>query len=281
MSYSTIKSYAKINLALNVVGKKFSLHKIESIVSFLDLYDEIFIRNIKSKNHKIKFIGKFSKDINSNNTLSKLLKIIDKKKLLKNQKFEIIIKKNIPSKAGLGGGSMNAACTLKYLIKKKLIDISIKEIHEICNSIGSDVILGIYSNNLILKSDKTIQEFLIKKKFFSLVVKPDLDCSTKKIYSYVKKFKRPKFNQPKKKLFNIDSLKKMNNDLELIVLNKYPKICTLKNFLERLSRVEFVRMTGSGSAIIAYFKTYKLCKQAEKKVKKRFKNYWCKAAKTI
>ena len=80
MSYSKIKSYAKINLALNIVGKTFLLHKIESIVSFLNLYDEISIRTIKNKRHKIKFIGKFSSNINSNNTISKLLKKIEKKK---------------------------------------------------------------------------------------------------------------------------------------------------------------------------------------------------------
>ena len=79
----------------------------------------------------------------------------------------------------------------------------------------------------------------------------------------------------------MDFLKKMSNDLEPIALAKYPKLNTLKRFLEKLSNVEFVRMTGSGSAIIAYFKTDKLCKDAEKKVKKQFRNYWCKAAKTI
>ena len=46
MSYFKIKSHAKINLALNVVGKSKSLHKIESIVSFLDLHDEIKIKKI-------------------------------------------------------------------------------------------------------------------------------------------------------------------------------------------------------------------------------------------
>ena len=40
-------------------------------------------------------------------------------------------------------------------------------------------------------------------------------------------------------------------------------------------------MTGSGSAIIAYFKSYKMCKEAKKKVKKQFRNYWCVTAKTI
>ena len=58
MSYFKIKSHAKINLALNVVGKSKLLHKIESVISFLDLHDEIKIRKIVGKNHKIRFIGK-------------------------------------------------------------------------------------------------------------------------------------------------------------------------------------------------------------------------------
>ncbi len=51
--------------------------------------------------------------------------------------------------------------------------------------------------------------------------------------------------------------------------------------MKKLSNNEFVRMTGSGSAIIVYFKTIKNCKDAEKKVKKQFRNYWCKTSKTI
>ena len=281
MGYSKIKSYAKINLALNIVGKASSLHKIESIVAFLDLHDQILIKKIKNKNHKIKFIGKFSNHINSNNTVSKLLEIIDKKNLLNSTKFKIIIRKNIPSKAGLGGGSMNAAAIFKFLIKKKLIKISKKNIHKICNLIGSDVILGIHNSNLILKSNNTVKKFLVKKNFFILVVKPSFGCSTKEIYSKVKKYSKAKFNKPIKKMFDIDFLKKMNNELEKIALNKYSKLIILKKFLEELSKVEFVRMTGSGSAIIAYFKTYKICQDAEKKVKKQFRNYWCKTAKTI
>ena len=281
MSYSKVKSYSKINLALNVIGKSTSLHKIESIITFINLYDEISIKNIKNKSHKIKFVGKFSNNISSINTVSKLLKIIDKDKLLKATKLEIIIKKNIPLEAGLGGGSMNAATILKFLVKKKLINISEEKLYRICSSVGSDVILGMHSNNLILKSNNTIKEFLIKKNIFTLVVKPSFGCSTKKIYSKVKKFRKAKFNKPVKSMFDLGFLKKMNNDLELIALNKYPKLNTLKKFLDKLSKVEFVRMTGSGSAIIAYFKSYKMCKEAEKKVKNKFRNYWCKTAKTI
>jgi 4-diphosphocytidyl-2-C-methyl-D-erythritol kinase len=280
MSYFKIKSFAKINLALNVTGKKNSLHKIESIVSFVDLHDEILIKKIDKNSNKIKFIGKFSKRIRSKNTVSQLLENINKKNLLKG-KFQIIVKKNIPSEAGLGGGSMNAANVLNFLIKKKLIRIKKKEINEISNSIGSDVVLGLYSKNLILKSNNSINTPLIKKKIYTLIVKPNFGCTTKKIYSRVKKFSKSKFNITSKHMFSMKFLKNMKNDLEIIALNKYPKLNTLKNFLEKLSKVEFVRMTGSGSAIIAYFNSDKKCKEAEKKVKKQFRNYWCKTAKTI
>ena len=280
MSYLKIKSYAKVNLALNIVGKRHSLHKIESIVSFLDLHDEIQVKKIENKNHKINFIGKFSNNIKSKNTVSQLLKSIDKKKLLKD-KLQVIIKKNIPSKAGLGGGSMNAANIFNFLIKKKLVKINKKKIIEICNLIGSDVVLGIYSKDLILGSNNSIKTFPIKKKIYTLIVKPDFGCSTKKIYSKVRKFTKIRFNLASKNMFSTKFLKKMKNDLELIALNKYPKLNTLKSFLEKLSKVEFVRMTGSGSVIIAYFNSVKKCKEAEKKVKKKFRNYWCKTAKTI
>ena len=53
MKYSKIKSYAKINLFLNIIGKTSSLHKIESIIAFVDLHDVILIKSIKSKKNNI------------------------------------------------------------------------------------------------------------------------------------------------------------------------------------------------------------------------------------
>tara|TARA_B100000900_G_scaffold100982_1_gene83624 strand:- start:2541 stop:3383 length:843 start_codon:yes stop_codon:yes gene_type:complete len=280
MSYFKIKSHAKINLALNVVGKFKLLHKIESIVCFLDLYDEIKIKKIQYKTHKISFIGKFASGIKTQNTISQLLNNIDKQKLLKN-KYQIIIKKNIPSKAGLGGGSMNAASILNYFVKKKLIKLKNQEIIDISYSVGSDVVLGLYSKSLILKKNNLIKTQVFKKKFNILIVKPNFGCSTKKIYSKVKKFTRSEFNLTSKKLFNLKFLKGSKNDLEAIAFKEYPKLKTLKNFLDNLPHTEFVRMTGSGSAIIAYFSSARKCKEVEKKVKKKFRNYWCKSSKTI
>jgi len=279
MSYIKIKSHAKINLALNIVGKTKKLHKIESIVSFLDLHDEIRIKKINQKNNKIKFFGKFSKGIKSKNTVSELLKNIEKKKLFK-EKFQITIKKNIPSEAGLGGGSMNAASVLNFFIKEKLLKRK-KEILEIANAIGSDVVLGLYKKNLVLKSNNEIKVIPSKKKFNILLVKPSFGCSTKKIYSKVKKFYKPEFNTKIDNLMRSDFLREKKNDLEPIAIESYPKLKILKDFLDKLPNTEFVRMTGSGSTIIAYFNSLEKCKEASKKVSKQFRNYWCKTSKTI
>ena len=82
MNLSLIKSYAKINLSLGVIKKTNSgYHKIESLISFLKIYDEIKIKKINKKNHKVEFFGKFSKGIGKYNTVTKLLDVLDKKKM--------------------------------------------------------------------------------------------------------------------------------------------------------------------------------------------------------
>ena len=79
-----IKSFSKINVHLNVIKKlKSNFHRIETLVMFSDLYDLLYVKKINAKKHKITFYGKFSKNISSTNTISKLLDLLDKKKLLK------------------------------------------------------------------------------------------------------------------------------------------------------------------------------------------------------
>lgn len=281
MSFDKIKSNAKINLSLNVTGKYSKLHKIESIISFISLHDNIFIKSIKSKKHNIQFFGKFSKNITKNNTIIQLLKLLDKKKLLNNQKFFIKVEKCIPIQAGLGGGSMNAANILKYFIDKKIIYISNKDIRSICMSIGSDVFLGFKSSNLVLTSkNKVINFFKVKKKHI-LIVKPVFGCSTKSVYSKVQLYNKPKLDNPKKNMFNFQYLKRLDNSLEPIVLSKFSNLESAKNYLESLSKILFVRMTGSGSALVAYFKSKKACDIAMRQFKKVYKNYWCIVSKTI
>ena len=83
MKTNELKSFAKINLALHVTGKLTNLHKIESIVKFIELHDIISIKKINSDKHKISFNGNFSKNIKKDNTVNKLFKILEKKKNIK------------------------------------------------------------------------------------------------------------------------------------------------------------------------------------------------------
>ena len=276
-----IKSHAKINLALNVTGKNKRLHRIESLISFIDLHDLIYLKKIKKDDHMIIFKGKFSKNIAKINTVTNLLKLLDEKNLLNNQKFYIKILKNIPQEAGMGGGSMNAASLLNFFIEKKIIKIKKDELKKICNEIGSDVILGIKPSSAILLSNGDIKKYKNKIKFHTLVTKPNFGCSTKYIYSKVNSFSKPQFNPPKQKLFEAKYLKNLDNDLEKVALNKYPELKRIKSYLSGLPNALFARMSGSGSSIVAYFHSKKACKKAYNQYKRKFNSHWCIESKTI
>ena len=281
MNSFKIKSYAKINLALNVIKKKTKLHKIESLISFIDFHDLIYLKQITKKNHKISFKGKFSKNIDKINTVTNLLKLLDKKNFLNNKKFDIKIIKKIPQEAGMGGGSMNAASLINFFINQKILKIKKNELIKLTSQIGSDVILGIKPINTILLPNGDIKKYSKNIKLYTLVVKPDFGCSTKYIYSQVKSFSKSQFSFPKQKMFEVKYLKTLNNDLEVIVFKKYPEIKNIKLFLENIPNTIFVRMSGSGSSIVSYFHSKRACSNALKQFKRKFNTYWCITSKTI
>tara|TARA_B100000787_G_C16136473_1_gene269892 strand:+ start:220 stop:1065 length:846 start_codon:yes stop_codon:yes gene_type:complete len=281
MSIFKIKSHAKINLALNVTGKTSKLHKIESIVSFIDLHDIIYLKQTNNKVHEISFKGKFSKNINKINTISSLLRLLDKNNFLSNKKFKIKVIKNIPQESGLGGGSMNAASLINFFIEKKIFKLSKNELTKITRVIGSDVILGIKPTNAILTSNGKIQKYVKNIKLHILVIKPNFGCSTKQVYSKVKSFSKSQFNFPKQTMFEAEYLKTLNNDLEKIAFKQHPKLKKLKSFLLTLPNNIFVRMSGSGSSIVAYFHSKRSCGNAYSQFKRKFNSHWCITSKTI
>ena len=72
-----------------------------------------------------------------------------------------------------------------------------------------------------------------------------------------------------------------NNSLENIVLKKYQVLTKIKSYLRNLGKPIFVRMSGSGSAFIAYYASKRQCDMAQKQFNKQYKKYWCISSKTI
>ena len=282
-----IKSYCKINLSLRVIKKlNNNYHNIISLITFCDLHDVILISKTKSLKDKISFSGKFKKGINKkSNTVTKILNLLRRAKLLENQAFKINIRKNIPHGSGLGGGSSNAADLLNYFNSKMKLKLSKKKIKQLANQIGFDVPINLERQNTLLTGKKDeILRLNQKFKLNLLIVYPNLICSTKIIY---KKNKKISLSTPQsffciknnKKLINL--LKNENNDLEEAVIKIYPKVKKIIDYIKSIKGCYFSRITGSGSACIGIFSNMKNAIYAQKLIKLKYPNYWCVVSKTI
>jgi len=284
---SKIKSYCKINLSLKVIEKlNNGYHNIASLITFCDLHDLISLtKNNKSKD-KITFSGRFKKGINNNsNIVTKLLYLLRKNNLLNNKNFKINIKKNIPHGSGLGGGSSNAAALLNFFNKKENLKLSKKKLIKLGRNLGFDVPISLEKKNTLLPGKKNkILRFNKKFRFNLLIVYPNIICSTKKIYSINKK-KSPFKNIYLSKIDNnkkiIGFLNKNTNDLENVVINIYPKVGKLINYIKSLKGCYFSRITGSGSACIGIFSSRSNAIKAKRMIGSKYPTYWCVVSKTI
>ena len=277
-----INSYCKINISLRVIKKlKNGLHKINTFITFARIFDQIYLKEIKNTKDKISFYGKFKNKISkSNNTISRILDLLRKKNFIKKIYFEIKVKKNIPTKSGLGGGSMNAASLLTFLVKKYNLRIKQKDLFKLAAKVGSDVIVGLKFQNVFFNSgSNTIKRYKNKLNLFVLLVKPNVNCSTKLIYSKNRQFSKQYKNKDISKFGKF--FEKDVNDLEKVAFKIYPKIKRLKDYLNIQKKCIFSRMTGSGSVCVAYFKDYKAARKAEINLKNKFPNYWCKLSKAM
>ena len=276
-----IKSYAKINLSLNIIKKirKKRLHDIQSQFCLINLFDKISIKRIKKNIDKISFNGPHSKYVKkSDNSIQKILKIMRNFKLISNY-YSIKIYKQIPVFAGLGGGSSNAASLLKFLSKRKIED---KIFKKIINLAGSDLRLFFYNQGVQQNLEKVVK-FKKKYNLFFLVVYPNIKCSTKEVYSKVKNFNKKKVLKQnyKNKVALINQIFNLKNDLQSIVEKKYPVIQKLLLNISNEKGCYFSRMTGSGSACYGLFRDKRSSKVALKRLRKKYPKFWFSIAKTI
>ena len=275
-----LKSFSKINLSLNVNSKlKNGLHDIQSYYCLINLFDKIKIRKIDKKKDKVVFFGPFVKHIKkSNNSITNLLKLLRKLELISGY-YSVNVIKNIPVFSGLGGGTSNAASVLKFLLKGK---VSKKILEKVEKLIGSDLRLFFHKQGFLqnLRTIKTIK----KQKLFFLLSRPNIICSTKKIYSKVKKYSKKKkinFQKMNNKKGFINYILEQNNELQSIVEEEYPSIKILLKDINTEKGCYFSRMSGSGSVCYGLFNNESNAKKALNKIKIKHPKFWFSIAKTV
>ena len=181
----------------------------------------------------------------------------------------------------MGGGSMNASSLLKFFIKNQKLNLSYNEIMKISSKIGSDVFIGMQNKRSILYGNRNLKNLKKNLDLYTILVRPNFGCSTKSIYKNVKKYSKPIFKMNKRVAINYKFLSSLNNDLEEPAFTKYPELKKIKELMEKLDKILFVNMTGSGSTIVGYFILKKNALNAFKILKKKYKKYWCILSKTI
>lgn len=272
MQELSIKSFAKINIGLNVISKRDDgFHNLQTIFFPLSLHDLI---TIKKSNQFIFTSNDKDLENDKNNLIIRVHNLIEKT-CEKNLNCEIYLQKNIPIGAGLGGGSSNAASVLKGLIELFSLDIDSSKLSSIALELGSDVPLFLTKLPAYAESrGEKLVPIILDVKGFLLIVNPGIQVSTKFAFNRI----TPKL--PSKSLKDLivngeiqfnDLVRYASNDFEEIVFKEFPEIKEIKDMMIQFGS-ELSLMTGTGSTVFGFFYDEEAAHQTE--LFFRCKNYF-------
>lgn len=265
------KAYAKINLGLKVIRKRVdNYHDLEMVMAPINLFDVLEFK--KNKTGKMNVVN----NIYADNIVLKAAKIMQDRFDIA-EGLNISIKKNIPDQAGLGGGSADAAVTLKAINKIFKLHLDMTALLAIAEELGSDVAFCLYNKKALVSGKGEKVEIINSKlKAYIVLVQPEFKCSTKVIFENHKiinasnvtalldAVKKGSLNEVSKYLFN---------DLERTVnLLNDNKIKDIKGLLINHGALN-ASMSGSGSLVFGLYKLKKDAKKVCKDIEKNNKNY--------
>ena len=247
-----INTYAKINLNLKISKDiEDGLHNISSLIVPIDLCDSIEIIETNADVDKIQFD---KEGISEENTISKSLNLLRSRSNLPGF-FDIIIKKNIPIEAGLGGGSSNAAGIISTLTKK--YNLQMPTYREIAVNVGSDVpffITGKPAN--IFGIGDIVNPENLQRDINMILVVPNEKISTKDAFSMF-----DELSQDNLEINEYEGLK-IFNDFWIPAQTLEPNLLKIKNNLESITNLEFY-LSGSGSSMFSLGDTEELTKKID------------------
>ena len=247
---------AKINLGLNIVSRRNDgYHNLETIFYPINLKDGLEIINSESQEQYQFFQTGIKIDGDpSTNIVIKALELIKNHSKINIPNIDIHLLKKIPTGAGLGGGSSDAAFMLKLLNEAYNLDIPSNELIELALQIGADCPFFLYNKPAFASGIGNQLEpiNLDLSGMYLLIVKPDVFISTKEAYSMITP-KTPTLSL--KDIVNrpLNEWKElMKNDFEDPIFKKYPQICKIKQQLYEFGAT-YASMSGSGASLYGIF----------------------------
>ena len=242
------KSYAKINLFLDVLGKRpDGYHKIRTIFSEINLFDEINF-TLTKKDDVMILTNKDFVSVKDNLIYKVAIFIRDRYKV--SSGVEVELKKNIPIAAGLGGGSSNAAITIKALSSLWNLNLDSEEMHEIASNFGSDINFFL-EGGCQMGTGRGEQVSPLPPIDFNniFLVNPGFGISSKEAYQLANYPKAPHTGW--QELLEKPDPKLCFNALEKGISNKYPEIKEIISYLKNNGAQNAI-LSGSGATIIAF-----------------------------
>ncbi|MDZ7356683.1 MAG: 4-(cytidine 5'-diphospho)-2-C-methyl-D-erythritol kinase [candidate division KSB1 bacterium] len=255
------RAYAKINIGLQILGRRSDgYHEIETIFQQIDLYDEIIIQ--KTDHHGIELWSNDARlPLGESNLCVQAAKLI-RQHSGRNDGVLIRLYKHIPLAAGLGGGSSDAAAVLRGLSRLWRLDLSLDRFHELAKELGADVPFFLYGGTALGTGiGDQIRPIELPFNFFCVLVYPNIEISSRWAFSnynfsLTKTKKSIKLSHLFFKGMTISDLRKVvRNDLEEVVLRRYPLLGEIKQMLYDRGAF-FASMSGSGSTIYGLFDNY-------------------------
>ncbi|MBO6797531.1 4-(cytidine 5'-diphospho)-2-C-methyl-D-erythritol kinase [Maricaulis sp.] len=246
---------AKINLSLRVGrAREDGYHPLDSLVTFADWGDTITVRDEIAL--MMSMSGEASEDLieEENNLVLQAARALQDHAGI--DKGAIIhLHKEIPVEAGLGGGSADAAATLRALNQLWELDLDLDELARIGLSIGADVPACVYSRPLRMRGIGEWIELIDNFPAFNAVlVNPGVKVSTGKVFEAFDETEPAVLKEAKGRGPNVlDWLSREPNSLERPAMKVQPKIKKALGWLDRQDGVELVRMSGSGASCFAIF----------------------------
>lgn len=274
----TIKSPAKINLALDTLYKREdNYHEVKMIMTTIDLADYITVTSLERDQIKISSNAYAFFPLNTKNLAYRAAKLF-KNHFKISAGVEIYVKKQIPVSAGLGGGSSNAAATLKALKELWNVDCTLEELAMLGAKLGSDVPFFIYGGTALATGrGEIIQTIPSIPKCWVILVNPRIHVSTKEIYKNL--------DLSKKQPVDVEGMlacieakdyrgvcEKIGNTLEDVTMKQYPVVAEIKKKLEKFG-ADAVLMSGSGSTVFALVQKEAKAKRITNSVNGCFKEY--------